>query len=80
MTELVLSLGSNQGDRYHYLQKAVSYVSDALAVSDVRVSSFVETAAWGGVSQAPFLNAVMVCDTLFFPRKSRPRFTVPEIH
>ena len=69
MTELILSLGSNQGDRYHYLQSAVSYVSDALAVSDVRVSSFVETAAWGGVSQAPFLNAVMVCDTLLLPRK-----------
>ena len=73
MTELILSLGSNQGDRYHYLQSAVSYIRDALAVADVRVSSFVETEAWGGVSQAPFLNAVMVCDTLFSSRKcSRP--------
>ena len=52
----VLALGSNLGDRMVYLQLAVELL-EPYAVSPVY-----ETAAWGGVEQPDFLNAVLVVD------------------
>lgn len=57
MTSVVLSLGSNVGDRMAWLQSAVSGLGGAVAVSPVY-----ETDAWGGVEQAPFLNAVVIAE------------------
>jgi 2-amino-4-hydroxy-6-hydroxymethyldihydropteridine diphosphokinase len=52
----VLSLGSNLGDRFAFLQGAVSGLKEHL----VAVSPVYETAAWGVEDQPDFLNAVVV--------------------
>lgn len=58
MTRVVLSIGSNLGDRMARLQSAV----DGLGASVRALSPVYETDAWGGVEQGPFLNAVVVAD------------------
>ena len=58
MTRVVLSIGSNLGDRMARLQSAV----DGLGSSVRALSPVYETDAWGGVEQGPFLNAVVVAD------------------
>ena len=58
MSRVVLSIGSNLGDRLVRLQAAV----DALGETVVAVSPVWETDAWGGVEQQPFLNAVLIAD------------------
>lgn len=56
MSTAVLSIGSNLGDRAALLRAAVQAFGDVL----VAVSPVYETAPWGGVEQAPFLNAVLI--------------------
>lgn len=56
MTRAVLSIGSNLGDRLAHLRSVVE------ALRPVRVSSVYETAPWGGVEQADFLNAVVIAE------------------
>ena len=58
MTRVVLSIGSNLGDRMARLQSAVDGLGGAVRA----VSPVYETAAWGGVEQGPFLNAVLIAD------------------
>ncbi len=58
MTSVVLSIGSNLGDRMACLQSVV----DGLDGTVRAVSPVYETEAWGGVEQGPFLNAVLVAD------------------
>jgi 2-amino-4-hydroxy-6-hydroxymethyldihydropteridine diphosphokinase len=52
----VLSVGSNVGDRLAYLRLAVDVLQPQV------VSPVYETAPVGGVEQADFLNAVLLCD------------------
>ena len=58
MSRVVLSIGSNLGDRLARLQAAV----DGMGTSVRSVSPVYETDAWGGVSQGPFLNAIVIAD------------------
>jgi len=58
MTRVVLSIGSNLGDRLLRLQS----VLDALGGAVCAVSPVYETDAWGGVEQGPYLNAVLIAD------------------
>lgn len=58
MTAVVLSIGSNLGDRLAHLQSVVDGLGAALRA----VSSVYETDAWGGVEQGAFLNAVLTAD------------------
>jgi 2-amino-4-hydroxy-6-hydroxymethyldihydropteridine diphosphokinase len=58
MTSVVLSIGSNLGDRMARLQSVVDGLGDAVRA----VSPVYETDAWGGVDQGPFLNAVLIAD------------------
>jgi 2-amino-4-hydroxy-6-hydroxymethyldihydropteridine diphosphokinase len=58
MTRVVLSIGSNLGDRMARLQAAVDGLGDSVRA----LSPVYETDAWGGVEQGPFLNAVVVAD------------------
>ena len=58
MTSVVLSIGSNLGDRLAHLQSVVHGLGDALRA----VSAVYETDAWGGVEQGPFLNGVLIAD------------------
>ncbi len=56
MTQAVLSIGSNQGDRLAALQGAVARFRPWLAA----VSQVYETPPWGPVPQDPYLNAVLL--------------------
>ena len=56
MTRVVLSIGSNLGDRMARLQSVV----DGLGEAVVAVSPVYETDAWGRVEQGPFLNAALI--------------------
>ena len=58
MTRIVLSVGSNLGDRLGRLQSVVDGLGEALRAA----SPVYETAPWGGVEQGPFLNAVLIAD------------------
>jgi 2-amino-4-hydroxy-6-hydroxymethyldihydropteridine diphosphokinase len=55
VASVVLSVGSNLGDRLAHLQSVVSGLGNAVRA----VSPVYETDAWGGVEQGPFLNAVL---------------------
>lgn len=56
MTRAVLSIGSNLGDRLHFLQSVV----DGLRPFVVAASPVYETAAWGVEDQPDFLNAIVI--------------------
>ncbi len=58
MSRVVLSIGSNLGDRLARLQSVLDGLDDTLRA----VSPVYETAPWGGVEQGPFLNAVVIAD------------------
>lgn len=60
-----LSLGSNVGDRFDYLQCAVDALCDTPDTVAVAVSPVYETVPVGGPEgQRDFLNAVLVVDTM----------------
>jgi 2-amino-4-hydroxy-6-hydroxymethyldihydropteridine diphosphokinase len=52
----VLSLGSNQGDRFAYLQEAVKRLGERV----VLVSGVYETPPWGDADQPAYLNGVVL--------------------
>jgi 2-amino-4-hydroxy-6-hydroxymethyldihydropteridine diphosphokinase len=58
MTRVILSIGSNLGDRLARLQSVV----DGLGETVQAVSPVYETDPWGRTEQAPFLNAILVAD------------------
>jgi len=58
VTSVVLSIGSNLGDRLARLRSVV----DGLAGAVRGVSPVYETDPWGGVDQDAFLNAVIIAD------------------
>jgi 2-amino-4-hydroxy-6-hydroxymethyldihydropteridine diphosphokinase len=58
MTRVVLSIGSNLGDRLARLQSVLDRLGEAVQA----VSPVYETAAWGGVEQGPYLNAVLIAE------------------
>ncbi|GAA1752326.1 2-amino-4-hydroxy-6-hydroxymethyldihydropteridine diphosphokinase [Streptomonospora arabica] len=60
---VVLSLGSNVGNRMTALQSAVDALFDAPGLEPVALSPVYETAPVGGPEQEPFLNAVVTADT-----------------
>ncbi|USX49740.1 2-amino-4-hydroxy-6-hydroxymethyldihydropteridine diphosphokinase [Lentzea sp. HUAS12] len=56
MSRAVLSIGSNLGDRFAFLQSVV----DGLRPNVIAVSPVYETAAWGVEDQPDFLNAIVI--------------------
>ncbi len=58
MTRAVLSLGSNSGDRFGYLQGAVDGLAGVLRA----VSPVYENPPWGVLDQPDFLNAVVLVE------------------
>jgi 2-amino-4-hydroxy-6-hydroxymethyldihydropteridine diphosphokinase len=58
VTRVVLSIGSNLGNRLARLQSVV----DGLGEAVLAVSPIYETDPWGRVDQGPFLNAVLIAD------------------
>jgi 2-amino-4-hydroxy-6-hydroxymethyldihydropteridine diphosphokinase len=58
VTTVVLSIGSNLGDRLARLQSVVDGLGGAVRA----VSPVYETKPWGGVEQGAFLNAALVAE------------------
>jgi 2-amino-4-hydroxy-6-hydroxymethyldihydropteridine diphosphokinase len=58
MTRVVLSIGSNLGDRLARLQSVVDGLGGAVRAA----SPVYETDPWGGIDQGPFLNAVLIAE------------------
>lgn len=61
MTQVVISLGSNLGNREATLDFAVKKISEF--VIDGKVSRYIETDPVGGVEQPKYLNAIMIGQT-----------------
>lgn len=64
-----IALGSNMGEREHYLQMAVDSIREKEGCQVEKVSSFIRTAPYGGVEQDDFLNGCMQIRTLFTPQE-----------
>ena len=62
MEQVVLSLGSNQGDRMAYLKKAISFLEYDTKFP-LLASSVYQTSAWGFQSNGLFLNCVISLHT-----------------
>lgn len=62
-----IALGSNQGDRLEYLESAIKAISQLPEISVLRKSMAYQTAAEGGVTAQPFLNAVIEIETSVEP-------------
>ena len=58
VSSVVLSIGSNLGDRLARLQSVLDGLDGAVGA----VSPVYETDAWGGVEQGAFLNAVVLAE------------------
>lgn len=65
--DLYLSLGSNQGDRRHNIETALSLLNIELKKPYKAVSSLVETEPWGFESDEKFINAAVHYE-LEFPK------------
>lgn len=64
-----IALGSNMGDRKKYLQAGVDAMKKRADIRLQKVSSWRQTAPYGGVEQADFLNGVMEVQTLLTPQE-----------
>jgi 2-amino-4-hydroxy-6-hydroxymethyldihydropteridine diphosphokinase len=66
---VVLSLGSNLGDKRACLQTAIRQIEIRVGAL-VAVSSIYETAPWGFRSENTFLNMVALAETRLLPRQA----------
>ena len=55
----IVALGSNLGDRFEYLQKAVNEINSVEEIEISQISSIYETLPVGGPEQGNYLNAVI---------------------
>jgi len=76
--EVYILTGSNQGNRYDHLLKAISLVEVTGAVV-LKKSSIYETAAWGPIPQPTFLNQVLIISTSLDPEKLMQELLAIEI-
>ncbi|MFC4373040.1 2-amino-4-hydroxy-6-hydroxymethyldihydropteridine diphosphokinase [Nocardia halotolerans] len=70
MTRVVLSIGSNVGDRPAHLRSVVEALGERIRA----VSPVYTTAPWGGVDQDDYLNAVVVAEDPAFDDYAWLRF------
>ena len=73
--KVYLSLGSSMGDKKAYLDFAVKALNATRGIAVKKVSSYLETAPYGGVAKNTFLNACAEIET-YLP----PRALLGEIH
>lgn len=64
-----LSLGSSQGDRVGYLDRALEMLAKTQGITLLGVSRYIETAPVGGVAQNAFLNCAAEILTYLAPEK-----------
>lgn len=63
MTAVVLSIGSNLGDKFENLQTAVTKISQHPKILNLVTSALYVTEPFGGPDQDDFLNAVITFET-----------------
>ena len=68
MATVYLALGSNLGDRLHYIQRAVEELKDC-GLKVLKLSTIIETDPVGGVPQGKYLNAVLKAHTIHSPEE-----------
>jgi 2-amino-4-hydroxy-6-hydroxymethyldihydropteridine diphosphokinase len=61
----IVALGSNLGDRFDYLQKALSEINEISDTEVLDISNVYETLPVGGPEQGNYLNAVISVKTDF---------------
>ena len=66
---VALSLGSNMNDRQGYIEAAILKLKGARGCKNIKASSIYETAPYGDVAQADFLNCCVVMETYLSPKK-----------
>lgn len=64
-----ISLGSNLGDRFQYLQNAIDSINEMTGTQVHLVSPVFETDPVGGPEQGQYLNAVAVVKTVLSPEQ-----------
>jgi len=64
-----ISLGSNLGDRFQYLQNALDSINSVTGTQVHSVSPVFETDPVGGPEQGQYLNAVAVVKTILSPEQ-----------
>jgi len=68
MSTVYLALGSNLGDRLHYINKAVAELKDC-GLKILKLSSIIETDPVEAPAQGRFLNAVLKAQTHHSPEE-----------
>lgn len=63
-----LSIGSNMGDRLQLVRTAAALIHKKIG-KIARKSHIYETQAWGNTDQEPFLNQVLMINTVMSPRE-----------
>lgn len=63
-----VAFGSNLGDRFDFIRKALVELRKHPSISVQRVSSVYETEPVGFLDQGPFLNGVLALDTQLSPQ------------
>lgn len=66
--KVILSLGSNMGDRKAALDGAIKDLNALDGVKVLKVSDYIETQPYGGVADGLFLNCALLCECLLPPR------------
>ena len=64
-----LGIGSNLGDKQHFLEEAVEKLKKNEKIRGVRTSEFIVTEPYGGVEQDVFLNGAIELETLMMPEE-----------
>lgn len=65
---VLLSLGSNLGDKKAYLDFAIKSLAATRGIEVKKVSSYIETPPYGGVAENSFLNCAAEIETYLSPR------------
>lgn len=60
--KLVLSIGSNLGNRYAYIQQAILAIHEAFDTVSA-VAQYYETPPWGDTNQSRFINTALLLET-----------------
>jgi 2-amino-4-hydroxy-6-hydroxymethyldihydropteridine diphosphokinase len=68
MTDVVLGIGGNLGDRRAFLAGAVARLAARPDIAVIAVSPLYETPPWGKTDQPAFLNAAILIETSLTPR------------
>jgi 2-amino-4-hydroxy-6-hydroxymethyldihydropteridine diphosphokinase len=67
MERIIISIGSNLGDRVENCLKAIGELNGTKWASVVKVSSMYEAEPWGTTGQPPFVNCVVEMTTTLNP-------------